>query len=139
VIEIYMLVAPILSPATMVRSIFSRSSAVGSRFIGAQGIKPLLEVNVEALEHLSFDFFDVGELTPTSDIAVFAGTLKLHNEFLHQPKRVPIFLPEMLFANLGGFWGRVPERHAGIALGHTAVATGYDLREAGTGEAGRAL
>jgi hypothetical protein len=25
-------------------------------------IKPLLEVHVEALEHLSFDIFDVGEL-----------------------------------------------------------------------------
>jgi hypothetical protein len=33
VIEIYMLVAPILSPAAMARTIFSRSSAVGSRLI----------------------------------------------------------------------------------------------------------
>jgi hypothetical protein len=57
-------------------------------------------VHVEALEHLSFDFFDVGELAPTSDIAVCAGTLKLHNEFLHQPELVPVFLPEMLFANV---------------------------------------
>jgi hypothetical protein len=33
VIEIYMLVAPILSPAAMARTIFPRSSCVGSRFI----------------------------------------------------------------------------------------------------------
>jgi hypothetical protein len=34
-------------------------------------------------EHLFFDVFDVGELAPTSDIAVFTGALNLHNEFFH--------------------------------------------------------
>ena len=34
-------------------------------------IEPVLEVNLEALEHLFFNVFDVGELTPTSHIAVF--------------------------------------------------------------------
>jgi hypothetical protein len=37
-------------------------------------------VHVEALEHLSFDIFDVGELAPTSDIAVFTGALNLGGE-----------------------------------------------------------
>ena len=46
-------------------------------------IKPLLEMCLEALEHLFFYVFDVGEPVPTSDIAVFTGTLKLQNEFFH--------------------------------------------------------
>ena len=46
-------------------------------------IKPLLEMRLEALEHLFFNVFDVGELVPTSDIAVFTVTLKLQNEFFH--------------------------------------------------------
>jgi hypothetical protein len=33
-------------------------------------IKPLLEMSLEALEHLFFDVFDIGEPAPTSDIAV---------------------------------------------------------------------
>ena len=63
-------------------------------------IKPLLEVHLEARKHLFFNIFDVGELAPTNDIAVFAGALNLHNEFLHQPQLVPVFFPEMLFANV---------------------------------------
>jgi hypothetical protein len=39
-------------------------SPLGSR------IKPLLELSLEALEHLFFDVFDIGEPAPTSDIAV---------------------------------------------------------------------
>jgi hypothetical protein len=46
-------------------------------------IKPLLEVRLEALEHLFFNAFDVGEPVPKSDIAVFTVTLKLQNEFFH--------------------------------------------------------
>jgi len=46
-------------------------------------IKPLLEMRLEALEHLFFYVFDVGEPVPTSDIAVFTGALKLQNEFFH--------------------------------------------------------
>jgi hypothetical protein len=46
-------------------------------------IKPLLEMCLEALEHLFFYVFDVGEPVPTSDIAVFTGALKLQNEFFH--------------------------------------------------------
>jgi hypothetical protein len=34
-------------------------------------IKPLDEMSLEALEHLFFNVFDVGEPAPTSDIAVF--------------------------------------------------------------------
>jgi hypothetical protein len=63
-------------------------------------IKPLLKVHLESLEHLFFDVFDVGELAPTSDIAVFTGALKLHNEFFHQPRLVAVFFPEMMFANV---------------------------------------
>ena len=40
------------------------------------------------------------ELAPTSDIAVFTGALNLHNEFFHQPRLVPVFFPEMMFANV---------------------------------------
>jgi hypothetical protein len=46
-------------------------------------IKPLLEMRLEALEHLFFYVFDVGEAVPTRDIAVFTVTLKLQNEFFH--------------------------------------------------------
>ena len=35
--------------------------------------RTLREVHLEALEHLFFDVFDVIELAPTSDIAVFTG------------------------------------------------------------------
>jgi hypothetical protein len=63
-------------------------------------IKSLLEVRLETRKHLLFNVFYIGELAPTSDIAVFAGALKLHNEFLHQPQLVPVFFPEMLFANV---------------------------------------
>ena len=40
-------------------------------------IEPLFEVNLETLEHLSFNVFDVVELAPTSHIAVFRGPLNL--------------------------------------------------------------
>ena len=46
-------------------------------------IKLLLEMRLEALEHLFFYVFDVGEPVPTSDIAFFTGTLKLQNEFFN--------------------------------------------------------
>ena len=39
-------------------------------------------MRLEALEHLFFNVFDVGEPVPTSHIAVFTVTLKLQNEFL---------------------------------------------------------
>src|ERR1700746_2546231 len=76
--------------------IFSRPSAVGSR----PRIKPLLEMRLEALEHLFFYVFDVGEQVPTSDIAVFTGALKLQNEFFPHPPLAPVFFPEMLLANV---------------------------------------
>ena len=40
-------------------------------------------MRLEALEHLFFNIFDVGEAVPTSDIAVFTVTLKLQNAFFH--------------------------------------------------------
>ncbi len=57
-------------------------------------------MNLETLEHLSFNIFDVGELAPTSHIAVFRGTLNLHNEFFNQSQLIPVLFPEMLFANI---------------------------------------
>jgi hypothetical protein len=63
-------------------------------------IEPVFEVNLETLEHLFFNVFDIGELAPTSHIAVFRDTLNLHNEFFHQPQLGPVFFPEMLFANV---------------------------------------
>jgi hypothetical protein len=39
-------------------------------------------MRLEALEHLFFNVFDVGEPVPTSHIAVFTVTLKLQNEIL---------------------------------------------------------
>jgi hypothetical protein len=56
-------------------------------------------MRLEARQHLLFNVFYIGELAPMNDVAVFAGTLKLHNEFLHQPQLVPVFFPEMLFAD----------------------------------------
>jgi len=40
-------------------------------------------MRLEALEHLFFYVFYVGEPAPTSDIAVFRCTLNLHNKFFH--------------------------------------------------------
>ena len=40
-------------------------------------------MRLEALEHLFFNLFDVGEEVPKSDIAVFTVTIKLQNEFFH--------------------------------------------------------
>jgi hypothetical protein len=42
-------------------------------------------MRLEALEHLFFNVFDVGEPAPTSDIAVFRCTLNLHNKFSPTP------------------------------------------------------
>jgi len=61
---------------------------------------PLLEMHLQALEHLFFNAFDVGESAPTSDVAVFRSTLNLNDKFFHQPRLVPVFFPEMLFANI---------------------------------------
>jgi hypothetical protein len=46
-------------------------------------IDPLLEMSLEALEHLFFDVFDIGEPAPTSDIAVLGCTLNLNDKFFH--------------------------------------------------------
>jgi hypothetical protein len=63
-------------------------------------IKPLLEMRLEALEHLFFYVFDVSELAPTSHIAVFRCSLNLHDEFSYQLSPVPVLFPEMLLANV---------------------------------------
>ena len=79
-----MLVAPIQSPSDNgTDDLFPLFCCRLSLHMSSR-IKPLLKVHLEALEHLFFDVFDVGELAPTSDIAVFTGALNLHNEFLHK-------------------------------------------------------
>lgn len=63
-------------------------------------IQPVLEVNLEAFEHLFSDIFYVGKPAPTSHIAVFKAALDLHYVFFDQRQLVPVFFPKMLFANL---------------------------------------
>jgi hypothetical protein len=63
-------------------------------------IKPLLEMRLEALEHLFFDVFDVSELAPTTQIGVFRCSFDLHNKFFDQLQLVPVLFPEMLLANV---------------------------------------
>jgi hypothetical protein len=58
-------------------------------------IEPVLELNLEALEHL---FFDVSELAPTSHITVFRRALNLYDKLFHQPQRLREKYPD-LFAN----------------------------------------
>src|SRR5271166_6593947 len=65
---------------------------------------PVLEVNLESLKHLFFDVFNVGELAPTSHIAVLRCTLNFNDEFFHQPQLVPIFFPKMLFTNVSSLF-----------------------------------
>jgi hypothetical protein len=67
---------------------------------GGLRIEPLFEVNLETLNHLFFTSFDVGELGPTSHIAVFRGALNLNDEFFHQSQLLPVFFPEVLFADV---------------------------------------
>ena len=63
-------------------------------------IEPFLEMSLEALEHLFFDVFDVGEPAPTSDIAVLRYTLNVNDKFFHEFSLVPVFFPEMQLANV---------------------------------------
>jgi hypothetical protein len=57
-------------------------------------------MRLKALEHLFSNIFDVGELAPSSYVAVFQRSLNLHNKFFHQPRSVPVFFPEMLLTNV---------------------------------------
>ena len=64
---------------------------------------------------------------PASDIAVFAGALNLHNEFLHQPQLVPVFFPEMEQAGLR----RVAERSV-VAMKRVMIVERRDLSSRAT-------
>src|SRR6516162_2562079 len=61
-------------------------------------IEPVLKSDLESLEHLFFDVFDVSELGPTSNIAAFGRTLDLYDKLFHQPRLVRVLFPQMLFA-----------------------------------------
>src|SRR5271169_6582519 len=92
-------------PNELVRAIVTECRSSCRRSIikfdhSSSRIKPLFEMRLEALEHLFFNVFDVGELAPTSEVAVFRRTLNLHDKFFHQALLVPVFLPEMLLANV---------------------------------------
>src|SRR5215475_13414816 len=60
-------------------------------------IEPVLELKLEALEHLFCDAFDVSELAPTSHITVFRRALNLYDKPFNQPKLVRVFFPENAF------------------------------------------
>jgi hypothetical protein len=64
------------------------------------GIKPALELSLEAPEHLFFDVFNVSELAPTGHVRVFGRALNLYDKLFDQPQFVRVFFPEMLFAKL---------------------------------------
>jgi hypothetical protein len=47
-------------------------------------IEPVLELNLEAVEHFFFDAFDVSEPAPASQVTVLGRTFNLYNELFHQ-------------------------------------------------------
>jgi hypothetical protein len=63
-------------------------------------VEPVLELNLEALEHLFFDVFDIRELAPTTHVGVFRRALNLCDKLFHQPQLVRVSLPQMLFAKV---------------------------------------
>ena len=63
-------------------------------------IEPVLKSDLEPLEHLLFDVFDVSELGPTTKITAFRRTLDLYDKLFHQLQLVRVFSPQMLFANV---------------------------------------
>ena len=67
-------------------------------------VEPVLESNLEALEHLFFDVFDISELAPPSYITVFRMAINLYDKLFHQPQLVRVFSPEMLFANVSSLF-----------------------------------
>jgi hypothetical protein len=82
-----------LDPILIVNTI-AKSIAAGSR------IEPVLELNLEALEHLLFDVSDVSELPPTSHITTARRALNLNDKLFHQPQLIRVFFSKMLFANV---------------------------------------
>jgi hypothetical protein len=68
------------------------------------GIEPLLEANLETLNHLLFYTLDVGKLAPPSRIAVFGSALNFENKLFHQGRLVPVFFPEMVLAELSSLF-----------------------------------
>jgi hypothetical protein len=67
-------------------------------------VKPVLESNLEPLEHLFFDVPDISELAPPSHVTVFGRALNLYNKLFHQRRLIWVFLPQMLFAKICGLF-----------------------------------
>jgi hypothetical protein len=67
-------------------------------------IEPVLELNLEALEHLFFDISDVSELPPASHITVVRRALNLYDKLFHQLQFIRVFFPKTLFANVRGLF-----------------------------------
>jgi hypothetical protein len=65
-------------------------------------IEPVIESDLESLEHLLLDVLDVGELGPTGKVTAFRRTLDLCDKLLHQPQLVRVFCPQMRFADVRG-------------------------------------
>jgi hypothetical protein len=63
-------------------------------------IEPVLELNLEALEHFFLDVSDVSELPPTGHVTVVRRALNLYDKLFHQAQLIRIFFPETLFANV---------------------------------------
>jgi|SRR6516162_1430326 len=81
-------------------------------------VEPVLESNLEALEHLFFDVFDVSELAPPSHITLFRRALNLYDKLFHQSQLVRVFFPEMLFASVRSLFLPVlsPQTHRRLKL-----------------------
>jgi hypothetical protein len=67
---------------------------------GDSRVEPFLELNLEALENLFFDVFDIRELAPMTHVRVFRRALNLCDKLFHQPQLVRVSLPQMLFAKV---------------------------------------
>jgi hypothetical protein len=67
-------------------------------------IEPVVELSVEALEHLFFDVFDVSEPASAGHIRALGRPLNFYDKLLHQPQLVRVFLPQMLFAKFGSLF-----------------------------------
>jgi hypothetical protein len=58
-------------------------------------VEPVLELNLEAPEHLFFDALNVRELAPTSQGTVLGRSLNLYDELFHQSQLVGVFFPQI--------------------------------------------
>ena len=58
-------------------------------------IEPLLEFSVHTFEHLIVLPARISETSPIGDIVILSRPLNLHDELVHQPQVVRVFLAEV--------------------------------------------